>query len=261
VKKGEAHHTTNLGSDRRVGRRELLGAALTLSAVAMMRGIVRAAATEQPSPPPESGLSQEGLLKGEAGFQPRRPVALPHPEIFGFLSHDQLAQNYQAYRHDFERLVVAERVLATMPRDAAHGNDYGLIRRQQIEAGNSVLLHEFYFRNLALKPMRPSGYILDKLNEHMGSFASWRADFIECARIAPAWAILEYDPYDDRWHNVPAGEEDAGGWAGGNPLVVCDVASHAYLLNYAERSKYVARFLEHIDWEVVAARYRAVDRH
>ena len=51
-------------------------------------------------------------------------MALPHPEIFGFLSHDQLAQNYQAYRHDFERLVVAERVLAKMPRDAAHGNDY-----------------------------------------------------------------------------------------------------------------------------------------
>jgi superoxide dismutase len=43
--------------------------------------------------------------------------------------------------------------------------------------------------------------------------------------------------------------------------VVCDVASHAYLLNYAERSKYIARFIEHIDWDVVAARYRAVDRH
>jgi superoxide dismutase, Fe-Mn family len=246
--------------ERRLGRRELLSAALTLGAAAAMRGIARAAAA-LPAPPPESGLGNEGLLKGEAGFQPRRPMVLPHPEIFGFLSHDQLAQNYQAYRHDFERLVVAERVLATMPRDAAHGNDYGLIRRQQLEAANSVLLHEFYFRNLAVKPMKPSGYVLDNLNEHMGSFESWRADFIECARIAPAWAILEYDPYDDRWHNLPAGGDDAGGWVGGNPLVVCDVASHAYLLNYAERSKYVARFIEHIDWDVVAARYRAVDRH
>jgi superoxide dismutase len=260
VKKGGARYTVKFGGDGRVGRRELLGAALTLGAVAAMRGIARAAAA-LPAPPPEGGLSHEGLLKGEAGFQPRTPMALPHPEILGFLSHDQLEQNYLAYRHDFERLVVAERVLATMPRDAAHGNDYGLIRRQQIEAANSVLLHELYFRNLAVKPMKPSGYVLDNLNEHMGSFESWRADFIECARIAPAWAILEYDPYDDRWHNLPAGEEDAGGWAGGNPLVVCDVASHAYLLNYPERAKYVARFLEHIDWNVVAARYRAVDRH
>ena len=59
----------------------------------------------------------------------------------------------------------------------------------------------------------------------------------------------------------PAGEDDAGGWVGANPLVVCDVASHAYLLNYPARSKYVERFIEHIDWDVVAARYRAVDRH
>jgi superoxide dismutase len=261
VRKGEARHQTNLGSDGRVGRRGFLVAALTLGAAAATRGIACAAAAPSPAPPPESGLSYEGLLKGEAGFQPRRPIALPHPEILGFLSHDQLAQNYRAYRHDFERLMVAERVLATMPRDFAHGNDYGLIRRQQIEAANSVLLHEFYFRNLAQKPMKPSSYILDNLNEHMGSFASWRADFIECARIAPTWAILEYDPYDDRWHNLPAGDGDAGGWAGGNPLVVCDVASHAYLLNYAERAKYLERFIEHVDWDVVAARYRAVDRH
>jgi len=42
---------------------------------------------------------------------------------------------------------------------------------------------------------------------------------------------------------------------------VCDVASHAYTLNYSERAKYIARFLEHIDWDVVAARYRAIARH
>ena len=28
-----------------------------------------------------------------------------------------------------------------------------------MEAANSVLLHEFYFRNLAVKPMKPSGYV------------------------------------------------------------------------------------------------------
>ncbi len=264
LQKGEARYApggeAGWATGRGVGRRELLGAAITLGAAAAANGISRAAAA-LPAAPPESGLSNEGLLKGEAGFQPRKPMALPHPEILGFLSHDQLAQNCEAYRRDFQRLVVAERVLATMARDAAQGNDYGLIRRQQIEAANSVLLHEFYFRNLAVKPTRPPRYVLDNLNEHMGSIESWRADFIECARIAQTWAILVYDPYDDRWHNLPAGEGDAGGWVGANPLVVCDVASHAYLLNYPDRAKYIARFVEHIDWDVVAARYRAVDRH
>jgi len=260
VNRGEALPATN-NRGRRFGRREILGAALTVGAAAVMRELARAAETALPPPPLESGLANEDLLKGEARFQPRRPMTLPYAEIAGCLSRDQLAQNYRAYRHDFERLLVAERVLATMPHDAEHGNDYGLIRRQQVEAANSVLLHEFYFRNPALKPTKPSSYVLDNINEHMGSFARWRADFIECARIAPAWAILEYDPYDDRWHNLPAGEGDAGRWAGGNPLLVCDLASHAYLLDYPDRAKYVARFLDRIDWEVVAARYHAVDRH
>jgi superoxide dismutase len=243
------------------GRREFLGAALAFGAVSAFDGLAGAAERALPPPPPESGLSYEGLLKGRDGFQPRKPISLPHAEIVGFLSRAQLAQSYQAYRKDFERLTVAERVLAKMRREPAQGNDYGLIRRQQVEAGNSVLLHEFYFLNLAPKPMKPSGYILGNINEHMGSYESWRADFVECARIAPAWAILQYDPYDDRWHNLPAGEADAGGWIGGNPLVVCDVAAHAYLLNYADRAQYAERFLQHIDWDVVAARYRAVDRH
>ena len=260
MSKGEARPATN-NRERRFGRREILGAALTLGAAAVTCEVARAAETALPPPPLESGLANEGLLRGEAGFQPRHPMTLPHAEIPGFLSREQLAQSYRAYRNDFERLVVAERVLAAMPCDAEHGNDYGLIRRQQMEAANSVLLHEFYFRNLALKPMKPSSYVLDNINEHMGSFARWRADFVECARIAPTWTILEYDPYDDRWPNFPAGEGDAGGWAGGNPLLVCDVASHAYLLNYPDRARYVARFFDHIDWEVVAARYHAVDRH
>jgi len=258
VKRGFARNPTNLGRNDGVGRRELLGAALTLGFTAAARGVASAGL---PPAPAESGAGQGGLLKGEAGFHARMPIVLPFAEIFGFVSHDQLAANYLAYRRDFDRLVVSERMLATIPHDAAHGNDYGLMRRQQIEAANSVLLHELYFRNLAVKPIKPPADVLDNLKRQMGSFEKWRADFIECARIAPDWAILEYDPYDGRWHNLPASEEDAGGWVGGNPLLVCDVASHAYILNYHERAKYVARFMEHIDWNAVAERYRAAARH
>jgi Fe-Mn family superoxide dismutase len=107
----------------------------------------------------------------------------------------------------------------------------------------------------------PPRYVLDNIHEHMGSMESWRDDFIACARVAPAWAMLVYDPYDDRWHNVLAGVADAGGWVGANPLVVCATVPSAYRMDYAVREKYVESFIKHIDWNVVAARYRAVDRH
>lgn len=212
-------------------------------------------------PPKDSGLSFEGLLKGKPGFQPRKLAPPPVSEIPGFLSKAQLQSSYAAYRKAFERLLAAERALRGDVRGAAAASRYAALRAQQIGAANSVLLHEFYFRNLTAKAIAPSGYVRSNMSEHIGSMDTWREDFTACARVADAWAVLVYDPYDDRWHDLPLGAADAGGLAGANPLVVCSVAQNAWAHDYDEREAYIARFLEHIDWSVVASRYHAVDRH
>ncbi len=212
-------------------------------------------------PPRESGLSFEGLLKHEPGFQPRQPMSLSYESLPGFLSQRQLRQNYAAYRRAFAQLSAAENALASASRAPAAASEYAALRTQQIHTANSVLLHEFYFGNLAAAaPIAPPRYILANINEHMGSLESWRDDFVACARVSAAWTALVYDPYDDRWHNLPMSEADAGGWVGANPLVVCDTAEHAWSIDYRDREAYVGKFLDHIDWKVVAARYRAVDR-
>jgi len=72
--------------------------------------------------------------------------------------------------------------------------------------------------------------------------------------------VLVYDPYDDRWHNVMMDSDEDGVWIGANPLVVSDVAEHAFSIDYRRREDYVAKFLDHIDWDEVARRYRAADR-
>lgn len=236
-------------------RRWLRGAATLAGGLALQVAAAWAAA-----PPKESGLSFEGLLKREPGFQPRRPAPLAYDALPGLLSAQQIARAYAAYRGAFADLLEAERRLASAPRDAAHAAQYGILRRQQIRAANAVLLHEFFFRNLAPKPVAPPPYVLANIHEHMGAFASWREDFIACARVAGAWAALVYDPYDDRWHNAPLNAGDAGGWVGANPLVVAAVAEEAWSPEYPHRDAWMAAFVEHIDWQVVAARYRAVDR-
>ncbi len=241
---------------RAMSRRSLLRASAVVTALAGWRALGLAA-----SPPKETGLSYEGLLKGKPGFQPRTPSPLPRSEIAGFLSREQLARNYAAYRAAFDNLLAAEEALGSIARDPAHLNQYAALRNEQVSAANSVLLHEFYFRNLAAAPVKPSHYLLANMTEHMGTLDSWREDFTACARVAGAWAALVYDPYDDRWHNEALGEADAGGWAGANPLVVCDVAPHAHSIDYKEREAYIVAFLDHIDWSVVASRYHAVDRH
>ena len=208
--------------------------------------------------PKETGLSFEGLLKDRPGFQPRKPMPLIHDSVPGFLSREQMSRNYAVYRAVFDDLLAAE---AALRSDAAHAREYAALRARQMRAANSALLHEFYFRNIAAKPGPPPRYVLANMTEHMGTLADWRDDFIACARVARTWAALVYDPYDDRWHNAATGEDDAGGWAGANPLVVCDVADHAWSPEYSNREDYIARFMDHVDWNEVASRYHAVDRH
>ena len=242
------------GTDK--GRRNALRAAGLFAGVSVLGGAgpVMAAATK------ETGLSYEGLLKGMPGFQPRTLAPLPVAEIPGFLSKAQLARTYETYRAAFGKLAVAEKALQEISRDASQAQNYRAVRTQQISAANAVLLHEFYFRNLAAATNEPSRYVRGNMKEHMGTMDAWREDFAACARVADAWAVLVYDPYDDRWHNLPLGLPDAGGMVGTNPLVVCNVADDAWSTDYRDRETFVTAFLDHIDWKQVASRYHAVDR-
>lgn len=207
--------------------------------------------------PKESGLSSEGLLVGRAGFQPRTTMPLPHEVLAGFLSREQLASHHADYVRLVERLHAAEQALREGEADP---RKYGELRRTQVTSANGVLLHELYFTGLAAGPVEPPRHIASHLQEHMGSWESWREDFRRCALVAMAWAVLVYDPYDDRWHDVVMNSDDDGIWVGANPLVVCDVSDHAFAKDYRRREDYVESFLRHIDWEEISRRYKAVDR-
>lgn len=220
-------------------------------------GVLIAGGAGAATPPKETGLSSEGLLVGHAGFQPRTTMPLPHEELPGFLSREQLARHHADYVHLVERLREAERILGQGDVDP---KQYTELRRTQVQTANAVLLHELYFTGLSPTKVEPPRYIQGHMSEHMGPWETWQKDFRQCALAAKAWAVLVYDPYDDRWHDAVMDSDDDGVWVGANPLVVCDVSAHAFSTDYRDRDEYVATFLDHVDWEEVSRRYRGVDR-
>lgn len=252
-----AEKTARQSSFRQSRRRALrIGARIGYVAALGIAGQVYGAPA-----PKESGLSFEGLLKDKPGFQPREPAPLPVSRIPDFLSGKQLEHTYAAYREAFNDLLAAEKTLRSSgDAGTIPVKQYAALRSKQVMSANSVVLHEFYFRNLAARRGEPSRYVLGNMHEHIGSMETWRADFAQCAQVADTWAVLVYDPYDDRWHNLPLGSSDAGGMVGTNPLIVCKVSRDAWSLDYKDRETYIARFLDHIAWDVVASRYQAVDR-
>lgn len=254
----DMNHTEMAMSGARVSRRRLLaGLALAVGGAASAH---LWAASEETAAPSETGLSSEGLLAGQPGFQPRTVAALPHEELPGFLTRAQLAASHDAYVHAVDTLRATEAALGKADRSAGGLAAYRTLRQEQVASANAVLLHEFYFRGLAPHAVAVPSYVERNMSEHMGSYASWRGDFTACALAARSWAALVYDPYDDRWHDVIMDDDLGGVWIGANPLVVCDVAEHAWAKDYPRREEYVARFLDHVDWDEVARRYRRVDR-
>src|SRR5262245_57695632 len=223
-------------------RRGFLVACTTIAGGLVAEGL-RAAAV-----PKETGLASEGLLVGRPGFQPRTVMPLPYPELPGFLSRAQLESHHEEYVREVERLKETEQRLQDERLDAAR---YGDLRRAQVAAANGVVLHEFYFGSLAPAKVEAPRYIQQHFDEHIGSMATWATDFTRCALTAKTWAVLVYDPYDDRWHNAVMDTDDGGVWIGANPLVVCDVSDHAFTTDYGRREDYVAKFLDHIDWNEV----------
>src|SRR5712691_4901577 len=184
-------------------------------AVAGAVGGILADGARAGTPPKESGLSSEGLLVGRPGFQPRTIMPLPYQELPGFLSREQLAAHHEDYARAVERLKTTEESLHAATTDASR---YAELRRAQVAGANSMLLHEFYFSGLSAQPVAPPRHIESNMTEHMGSSASWRDDFTRCAITAKAWAILVYDPYDDRWHDAAMDSDNDGVWVGANPL-------------------------------------------
>jgi superoxide dismutase len=243
---------------RNLTRRSFMGSvAVAISGITVGGSIAHG---EEPGPPRETGLSSEGLLVGKPGFQPRTVAPLPHDELPGFLSRAQLTEHHAEYVRATEALKAAEQALASARSGPGAAGSYADLRRRQVAAANDTLLHELYFRNLAADKVDLPKYLRPHMREHMGSFESWAADFTACAMAAKKWAALVYDPYDDRWHNTIMDGDVDGVWIGANPLVVCDLSEHAYGKDYRRREDYVAKFLERIDWDEVAARYKSVDR-
>jgi Fe-Mn family superoxide dismutase len=169
-------------------------------------------------------------------------------------------RKFNKYVQAVDTLRSTDAALAKADRSPAGQAAYRTLRQTQVAFANDVLLHEFYFRGLAPQAVAVPRYVEGNMNEHMGSLASWRGDFTACALAARSWAALVYDPYDDRWHNVIMDSDVDGVWIGANPLVVWDVAEHAWSKDYPRREDYVARFLDHVDWDEVARRYHRVDR-
>jgi Fe-Mn family superoxide dismutase len=132
------------------------------------------------------------------------------------------------------------------------------LKREELIALNSTLLHELYFASLGGSGGRPTGPIADTIARDFGSVERWRDEFIAMGTALggrAGWVLLVYVPRDRRLVNQHA-SEDSQAVAGGIPIVALDMYEHAYHMDFGANAKaYVGAFIRNLDWKAIQARY------
>jgi superoxide dismutase, Fe-Mn family len=131
------------------------------------------------------------------------------------------------------------------------------LKRDELTALNSTLLHELYFASLG-GDGKPTALLADALTRDFGSVDRWRDEFMALAKGlagGSGWALLVYVPRDRRLVNQ-FGAEHGNAIAGGIPILALDMYEHAYHIDFgANAAAYVDAYMRNIDWQAVQARY------
>jgi Fe-Mn family superoxide dismutase len=128
------------------------------------------------------------------------------------------------------------------------------LKREELVALNSTLLHELYFASLG-GDGQPTKGMSQLLANDFGSLDRWRAEFRAMGyALGGGWVVLNYVPRDGRLVNQYASEHSQS-VASGVPILALDMYEHAYHMDFGANAKdYVDTFMRNIDWPALESR-------
>ncbi len=131
------------------------------------------------------------------------------------------------------------------------------LKREELIALNSTLLHELYFACLGGEG-RVNDAMAAALSRDFGSVFRWKDEFVAMGNAlggGSGWAVLTYLPRDRRLINQYASDHSQS-IPGGIPILALDMYEHAYHMDFGANVKaYVDTYLRNVDWAAVQARY------
>jgi superoxide dismutase, Fe-Mn family len=157
------------------------------------------------------------------------------------------------------RLNAIDKRLAGLDWAAAAVFDINGLKREQLIAMNSMILHEVYFDGLGESGGGdPVGTLAAALERDFGSVARWRAEFVAMAKAqggGAGWTLLGWSPRAGRLVNAWAADHTHG-IADGVPVLALDMYEHAYHMDFgAKAAAYVDAVMRNIRWQRVVDRY------
>jgi len=180
------------------------------------------------------------------------------PWLLNGLSPRLIESHYENnYGGALRRLNAISEQLAALDFASTPGHVLNGLKREELVALNSTLLHELYFASLG-GDGQPTKGMAQALAEQFGSLERWRAEFRAMGYAlggGSGWVILAYVPRDGRLINQYAAEHSQS-VAGGVPILALDMYEHAYHMDFGANARaYVDTFMRNLDWPALEARH------
>jgi Fe-Mn family superoxide dismutase len=179
-----------------------------------------------------------------------KPLGCDPQRIKG-MSEKLIVSHYENnYGGAVKRLNVIAEQLAGLDFNAAPNFVINGLKREELIATNSMILHELFFDGLG-DESAPGKDLGAAIARDFGSFDRWRAEFVAMGKAlggGSGWVLLSYSPRDGRLVNQWAADH-CHTLAGGQPILALDMYEHSYHIDYgAKAATYVDTYMQAIRW-------------
>ncbi len=213
---------------------------------AMLAGLVTTAAMLNQG----CATAQNSTAPSPTAFQPR-PLPFDPKTIPGFSEKILVSHHDNNYAGAVNRIGAIRGELAKLDIATAPGFAINGLKREELLAINSMILHEAYFASLGKGGSQPGPRLAAQIEKDFGSDAKWRAEFVAMGKAlggGSGWVLLTWSPRLGQLTNQWAADHTMT-IADGQVLVALDMYEHAYHMDFgAKAAAYVDAFMKALDW-------------
>ncbi|MDY0038460.1 MAG: Fe-Mn family superoxide dismutase [Zoogloea oleivorans] len=149
---------------------------------------------------------------------------------------------------------LAELDWATAPIFVING-----LKREQMVAMNSMLLHEVFFDSLGVSQVGQG--LAGQIDRDFGSLDRWAVQFSAMGRAlggGSGWVLLAWSPRDGKLVNTWAADH-TGNVAGATPLLALDMYEHSYHMDFgAKAGAYIDAYMNNLNLAAASKKFAAI---
>jgi Fe-Mn family superoxide dismutase len=196
-----------------------------------------------------SGVRAQATIPAPTVFTPQ-PLPFDPKAVLGLSEKLLVSHHDNNYVGAVKRLGAIRSDLAKADPATAPGYLLNGLKREELIAWNSMILHEVYFAGLAPRAPVSMG-LAQAIERDFGSLDRWAAEFAGIGKAlggGSGWVLLTWSRRDGRLVNTWAADHTMT-LADGAPLLALDMYEHAYHIDYgAKAATYVEAFMKAFTW-------------